>query len=211
MAQYFNLHTENPQQRLIKQAAALLHAGGVAAIPTDSSYALACHLDDKAAVQRLRQIRQVDERHHLTLLCSDLSELGNYARVDNRQYRLIRACTPGPYTFILEATKEVPRRVSHPSRKTIGVRVPQHVVTHALLMEMAQPLLATTLILPGETQALNDAQTIRDRLERQVDLVLDAGPCPSEPTTVVDLCGPQAVVVRIGRGPVDVLGLPALQ
>ncbi|CUA98241.1 L-threonylcarbamoyladenylate synthase [Thiomonas bhubaneswarensis] len=211
MAQYFSLHPDNPQLRLIKQAATVLHAGGVAAIPTDSSYALVCHLDDKAAVQRLRQIRQVDERHHLTLLCSDLSELGNYARVDNRQYRMIRACTPGPYTFILEATKEVPRRVSHPSRKTIGVRVPQNAVAHTLLMEMAQPLLATTLILPGDESALNDAADIRERLEHQVDLVLDAGPCPSEPTTVVDLCGTEPVVVRIGRGPLDALGIPALQ
>ncbi|MDD5000004.1 MULTISPECIES: L-threonylcarbamoyladenylate synthase [unclassified Thiomonas] len=211
MAQYFNLHPDNPQLRLIKQAAAVLHSGGVAAIPTDSSYALVCHLDDKAAVQRLRQIRQVDERHHLTLLCSDLSELGNYARVDNRQYRLIRACTPGPYTFILEATKEVPRRVSHPSRKTIGVRVPQNAVAHTLLVEMAQPLLATTLILPGDGHALNDAADIRDQLEHHVDLVLDAGPCPSEPTTVVDLCGAEPVVIRIGRGPLDALGLPALQ
>ncbi|MCE1163155.1 MAG: threonylcarbamoyl-AMP synthase [Thiomonas sp.] len=211
MAQYFNLHPDNPQLRLIKQAVTVLHGGGVAAIPTDSSYALVCHLDDKAAVQRLRQIRQVDERHHLTLLCSDLSELGNYARVDNRQYRLIRACTPGPYTFILEATKEVPRRVSHPSRKTIGVRVPQNAVAHTLLMEMAQPLLATTLILPGDEHALNDAVDIRDRLEHQLDLVLDAGPCPSEPTTVVDLCGAEPVVVRIGRGPLDALGIPALQ
>ncbi|MGC9162587.1 MAG: L-threonylcarbamoyladenylate synthase [Thiomonas sp.] len=211
MAQYFQLHPDNPQPRLIKQAARLLHAGGIAAIPTDSSYALVCHLDDKAAVQRLRQIRQVDERHHLTLLCSDLSELGNYARVDNRQYRLIRGCTPGPYTFILEATKEVPRRVSHPSRKTIGVRVPDHAVAHALMMEMAQPLLGTTLILPGETQALNDAQDIRERLEHQIDLVLDAGACPSEPTTVVDLCGNEPLVLRIGRGPLDPLGIPALQ
>lgn len=211
MAQYFQLHPDNPQPRLIKQAARLLHAGGIAAIPTDSSYALVCHLDDKAAVQRLRQIRQVDERHHLTLLCSDLSELGNYARVDNRQYRLIRGCTPGPYTFILEATKEVPRRVSHPSRKTIGVRVPDHAVAHALMMEMAQPLLGTTLILPGETQALNDAQDIRERLEHQIDLVLDAGACLSEPTTVVDLCGDDPIVLRIGRGPLDPLGIPALQ
>jgi tRNA threonylcarbamoyl adenosine modification protein (Sua5/YciO/YrdC/YwlC family) len=211
MAQYFQLHPDNPQPRLIKQAARLLRAGGIAAIPTDSSYALVCHLDDKAAVQRLRQIRQVDERHHLTLLCSDLSELGNYARVDNRQYRLIRGCTPGPYTFILEATKEVPRRVSHASRKTIGMRVPDNAVAHALMMEMAQPLLGTTLILPGEIQPLNDAQDIRQRLEHQIDLVLDAGACPSEPTTVVDLCGPDPVVVRIGRGPLDPLGIPALQ
>lgn len=211
MAQAFTLHPDNPQPRLIKQAVQMLHGGAIAAVPTDSSYALVCHLDDKAAVQRLRQIRQVDERHHLTLLCSDLSELGAYARVDNRQYRLIRSCTPGPYTFILEATKEVPRRVSHPSRKTIGVRVPEHAVTHALLMEMGQPLLATTLILPGEEAPLNDPLDIRERLQHQVDLVLDAGPCLSEPTTVVDLCGSEPVVVRVGRGPLDALGLPTLQ
>ncbi len=210
MAQYFSLHPDNPQPRLIKQAAAVLHSGGIAAIPTDSSYALVCHLDDKAAVERLRRIRQIDERHHLTLLCSDLSELGVYARVDNRQYRLIRACTPGPYAFILEATKEVPRRLSHPSRKTIGMRVPQNAVAHALLAEMAQPLLATTLILPGEDAPLNDPGTIRERLQHDVDLVLDSGPCPSEPTTVVDLSGPEPVVIRVGRGPLDALGLPAL-
>lgn len=211
MALLLSLHPVNPQPRLIKQAVNYLHGGAIAAIPTDSSYALVCHLDDKNAVQRLRTIRQVDERHHLTLLCSDLSELGAYARVDNRQYRLIRACTPGPYTFILEATKEVPRRVSHPSRKTIGVRVPAHAVAHALLAEMGQPLLATTLILPGDEAPLNDAADIQERLNHQIDLVLDAGPCASEPTTVVDLSGTEPVVVRAGRGPLDALGLPTLQ
>lgn len=211
MALLLSLHPVNPQPRLIKQAVNYLHGGAIAAIPTDSSYALVCHLDDKNAVQRLRTIRQVDERHHLTLLCSDLSELGAYARVDNRQYRLIRACTPGPYTFILEATKEVPRRVSHPSRKTIGVRVPGHAVAHALLTEMGQPVLATTLILPGDESPLNDAAEIHERLDRQIDLVLDAGPCVSEPTTVVDLSGAEPVVVRVGRGPLDALGLPTLQ
>lgn len=209
MAQYFNIHPDNPQARLIKQASAILHAGGVAAIPTDSSYALVCHLDDKAAAERLRRIRQVDNRHHLTLLCSDLSELGSYALVDNRQFRLLRAATPGPYTFILEATKEVPRRVSHPSRKTIGVRVPEHAVTHALLAELAQPLLATTLILPGEEEALNDPDRIREFLEKQIDLVLDAGACPQQPTTVIDLSGTEPVVIRQGRGPLAPLGLQA--
>ena len=207
MAQYFSLHPDNPQARLIKQACAILHAGGVAAIPTDSSYALVCHLDDKAAAERLRRIRQVDAKHHLTLLCSDLSELGTYAVVDNRQFRLLRAATPGPYTFILEATREVPRRLSHPSRKTIGVRVPAHAVTHALLAELAQPLLATTLILPGEIEPLNEASEIRARLEKQLDLVIDAGPCPLQPTSVIDLSGPVPEVLRHGRGDVSALGL----
>ncbi len=209
MAQYFHIHPDNPQQRLIKQASAILHGGGVAAIPTDSSYALVCHLDDKGAAERLRRIRQVDDKHHLTLLCSDLSELGAYALADNRQFRLLRAATPGPYTFILEATKEVPRRVSHPSRKTVGVRVPQHAVTHALLAELAQPLLATTLILPGEQEPLNDPEIIRTRLEKLVDLVIDAGPCPLQPTTIIDLSGAAPTVVRMGRGPLAPLGLSA--
>ena len=208
MAQYFALHPDNPQARLIKQACAILHAGGVAAIPTDSSYALVCHLDDKAAAERLRRIRQVDAKHHLTLLCSDLSELGTYAVVDNRQFRMLRGATPGPFTFILEATREVPRRLSHPSRKTIGVRVPEHAVTHALLVELGQPLLATTLILAGDVDPLNEAAEIRARLEKQLDLVLDSGPCPLQPTTVVDLSGAVPEVLRHGRGDLSVLGLP---
>ncbi|MEP6790647.1 MAG: L-threonylcarbamoyladenylate synthase, partial [Ramlibacter sp.] len=184
MAQYFEVHPDNPQVRLLKQAAALLQGGGIVAVPTDSSYALACHLDDKAAADRLRQIRGVDEKHHLTLLCRDLSELANYARVDNRQYRLLKSATPGPYTFILEATREVPRRVSHPQRKTIGLRVPDHKVLQALLSLHGTPLLATTLIPPRSTEPLNDAQEIRERFEREVAAVIDAGACPSEPTTV---------------------------
>ena len=207
MAQYFEVHPEHPQVRLLRQAVAILAQGGVAAIPTDSSYALVCHLDDKAAVDALRRIRGVDERHHLTLLCRDLSELASYARVDNRQYRLLKAATPGPYTFILEATKEVPRRVSHPSRRTIGLRVPDHGVTQALLEAMGQPLLATTLILPGDEQPMNDAHEIREQLERQIQAVVDAGACPMEPTTVVDLSGDNAVVLRQGRGDVARLGL----
>ena len=211
MAQYFEVHPENPQARLLKQAVALLEGGGIVALPTDSSYALACHLDDKAAADRLRQIRGVDDKHHLTLLCRDLSELANYARVDNKQYRLLKSATPGPYTFILEATKEVPRRVSHPQRKTIGLRVPDHSVLRELLMLHGEALLATTLIPPGETHALNDAQEIRDLFEKQVGGVIDAGACPSEPTTVVDLTpmgdGGEPVVVRQGRGPLGPLGL----
>jgi tRNA threonylcarbamoyl adenosine modification protein (Sua5/YciO/YrdC/YwlC family) len=211
MAQYFEVHPDNPQPRLLRQAVALLEAGGVVAVPTDSSYALACHLDDKAAVDRMRQIRGVDERHHLTLLCRDLSELANYARVDNRQYRLLKLGTPGPYTFILEATREVPRRVSHPQRKTIGLRVPDHRVLQELLTLHGGPLLATTLIPPHEREPLNDAQRIRDRFEKQIAGVVDAGACPSQPTTVVDLTpmgtGGEAVVTRQGRGDVAALGL----
>ncbi|MFZ5526478.1 MAG: L-threonylcarbamoyladenylate synthase [Pseudomonadota bacterium] len=207
MAQYFEVHPQHPQPRLLKQAVALLRQGGVAAVPTDSSYALVCHLDDKTAVETLRRIRAVDERHHLTLLCRDLSELASYARVDNQQYRLLKSATPGAYTFILEATKEVPRRVSHPSRRTIGLRVPDHIVTQALLAEMGEPLLATTLIMPGETQALNDAHEIRERLQKQVQAVVDAGACPMEPTSVIDLSDGEPRVIRQGRGDLAALGL----
>jgi tRNA threonylcarbamoyl adenosine modification protein (Sua5/YciO/YrdC/YwlC family) len=207
MAQYFELHPDNPQLRLLRQAVALLEKGGVLAVPTDSSYALACHLDDKAAADRLRRIRGVDDRHHLTLLCRDLRELANYARVDNRQFRLIKSATPGPFTFILEASKEVPRRVSHPQRKTIGLRVPDHAVLQALLELHAGPLLATTLIPPDETEPLNDASEIRERFERQVEAVLDAGACPLEPTTVIDLSGDEPALVRQGRGDAALLGL----
>jgi tRNA threonylcarbamoyl adenosine modification protein (Sua5/YciO/YrdC/YwlC family) len=207
MAQLFEVHPDHPQLRLLKQAVALLDKGSVLAVPTDSSYALVCHLDDKAAVDALRRIRQVDERHHLTLLCRDLSELANYARVDNKQYRLLKMGTPGPYTFILEATKEVPRRVSHPSRRTIGLRVPEHGVTQALLELMGQPLLATTLIMPGDEEALNDAHEIRERLQKLVAGVIDAGACPMQPTTVVDMTGEEPVVLRQGRGDAIRLGL----
>ena len=211
MAQYFELHPENPQLRLLKQAVALLQAGGVLAVPTDSSYALACHLDDKNAADLLRRIRGVDDKHHLTLLCRDLSELANYARVDNKQYRLLKSATPGAYTFILEATREVPRRVSHPQRKTIGLRLPDHKVLQELLSLHDGPLLATTLIARGETEPLNDAQEIRSRYEREVAGVIDAGACPSQPTTVIDMtpmgAGGDPVVVREGRGPLEALGL----
>jgi tRNA threonylcarbamoyl adenosine modification protein (Sua5/YciO/YrdC/YwlC family) len=211
MAQYFEVHPQNPQPRLLKQAVALLERGGVLAVPTDSSYALACHLDDRAAADRLRQIRLLDERYHLTVLCRDLSELANYARVDNKQYRLLKSATPGPYTFILEATREVPRRVSHPTRKTIGLRVPDHVVLQELLALHGGPLLATTMIAPGETESMTDPQEIRDRFQHQLAGVVDAGACPSRPTTVIDLVpmgtGGDAVVVREGRGSVAALGL----
>ena len=207
MAQYFEVHPLDPQPRLLKQAAQIVERGGVAAIPTDSSYALACHLDDKAAAERLRRLRGVDARHHLTLLCRDLSELASYARVDNRQYRLLKLATPGPFTFILEATREVPRRVSHPSRRTIGLRVPDHRVAGALLDALGQPLLATTLIAPGESEPMNDATLIRERFEQSVDAIVDAGACPMQPTTVIDLGSEPPVVVRVGRGDPARLGL----
>jgi tRNA threonylcarbamoyl adenosine modification protein (Sua5/YciO/YrdC/YwlC family) len=207
MSQYFEVHADNPQPRLLKQAAQILHDGGIAAIPTDSSYALVCHLDDKAAAEALRRIRGVDDKHHLTLLCRDLSELASYARVDNKQYRLLKLGTPGPFTFILEATKEVPRRVSHPSRRTIGLRVPDHRVTQELLSAFGQPLLATTLIAPGETDPLNEPHEIRDRFQKLIQAVVDAGACPMQPTTVVDLTDAAPVLVRQGRGDASLLGL----
>lgn len=207
MAQHFSVHPDNPQPRLLKQAAALLAQGGVLAVPTDSSYALACQLDDKAAADQLRRIRQVDDKHHLTLLCRDLRELANYARVDNAQFRLLKNATPGPFTFILEASKEVPRRVSHPQRKTIGLRVPEHPALQALLEVHGAPLLATTLILPGETEPLNDPEEILERLDKQIAGVIDSGACPLEPTTVVDLSGDAPEVLRRGRGDPAALGL----
>ena len=209
MAQYFEVHPDNPHVRLLKQAVALLEKGGIVAVPTDSSYALVCHLDDKAAADNLRRIRGVDDKHHLTILCRDLSELANYARVDNRQYRLLKLGTPGPFTFILEATKEVPRRVSHPSRRTIGLRVPDHPVTSALLDLLGQPLLATTLIAPGESEPMNDPALIRERFEKVVQAIVDSGACPMRPTTVVDLSGAVPALVRLGRGDPALLGLGA--
>ena len=211
MSQFFEVHPDNPQPRLLKQAVQLLHKGGVLAVPTDSSYAMVCHLDDKAAADRLRRIRGVDDKHHLTLLCRDLSELANYARVDNRQYRLLKLGTPGAYTFILEASKEVPRRVSHPSRKTIGLRVPQHKALQELLALHGAPLLATTLIPPDEAEPLNDAHEIRERFEHDLAGVVDAGACALAPTTVIDLTpmgsGDDPEVLREGAGPLSPLGL----
>jgi tRNA threonylcarbamoyl adenosine modification protein (Sua5/YciO/YrdC/YwlC family) len=209
MSQYFEVHPDNPQPRLLKQAAAILQQGGIAAVPTDSSYALVCRLDDKAAAAALRRLRQVDDRHHLTLLCRDLSELASYARVDNAQYRLLKLGTPGPYTFILEATKEVPRRLSHPSRRTIGLRVPEHKVTQALLDTLGQPLLGTTLILPGEREPMNEPQLIREHFQKALQAVIDAGACPMLPTTVIDLSSGLAEVLRRGRGELAPLGLSA--
>jgi tRNA threonylcarbamoyl adenosine modification protein (Sua5/YciO/YrdC/YwlC family) len=207
MSQLFEVHPDNPQPRLLKQAAQILHDGGIAAIPTDSSYALVCHLDDKNAAEQLRRLRGVDDKHHLTLLCRDLSELAAYARVDNKQYRLLKLGTPGPFTFILQATKEVPRRVSHPQRRTIGLRVPDHRTAQSLLAELGQPLLATTLIAPGESEPMNDARAIRERFQHQLQAVVDAGACPMQPTTVIDLTGSEPLLVRQGRGDAATLGL----
>ena len=207
MAQLFEVHPQNPQTRLLKQAVQLLHAGGVLAVPTDSSYALVCHIDDKTAADKLRQIRGIDDKHHLALLCRDLSELALYAKVSNQQYRLLKSATPGPYTFILEATKEVPRRVSHPSRKTIGLRVPEHPVLHALLELHNAPLLASTLIPKDEREPLNDAHDIRERYQHQLAGVIDAGACTTEPTTVVDVSGDTPVLMRRGQGDTARLGL----
>jgi len=207
MSQFFQIHPDNPQLRLIKQAVQIISQGGIVAIPTDSCYALVCHLDDKDAVARLRRIRGVDEKHHLTLLCRDLSEIALYAKVDNSQYRMLKAVTPGPFTMILEATKEVPRRLSHPSRKTIGLRVPENPITRALLDELKQPLLATTLILPDHDEPLTDPLEIREQLEKLVELVIDGGYCTTLPTTVIDMSDGEPVLVRQGRGNASQFGL----
>ena len=207
MSQLFEVHPQNPQPRLLKQAAQILHAGGVAAVPTDSSYALVCRLDDKVAAEHMRRLRQVDDKHHFTLLCRDLSEVARFARVDNRQYRMLKLGTPGPYTFILEATKEVPRRLSHPSRRTIGLRVPDHHVTQELLALFGEPLASTTLIAPGETEPMNDARQIRQRFQKSLQAVLDAGACPMQPTTVIDLSGDPPVLLRQGSGELRRIGL----
>jgi tRNA threonylcarbamoyl adenosine modification protein (Sua5/YciO/YrdC/YwlC family) len=211
MAQLFEVHPLNPQARFLKQTAQILQGGGIAAIPTDSCYALACRLDDKAAAETLWRIRgfseKTSDKHHLTLLCKDLSELASYAKVDNKQYRLLKAATPGPFTFILEATKEVPRRLSHPSRRTIGLRVPDHKVTQELLSLFGEPLLATTLIPPGETEPLNDCEDIAARYDKQLQVIVDAGACRRLPTTVIDLSGAEPAVLRLGGGDPASLGL----
>lgn len=200
MTQLFTLHPENPQARLIRQIADIVRGGGVIVYPTDSCYALGCHIGDKAAMERIRKIRQVGERHHLSLVCRDLAEISQYARVDNSQFRMIKATTPGSYTFILHATREVPKRLMHPSRRTIGLRVPDHKVAQALLAELREPLLSSTLLLPGDDLPLNDGEEIRDRLDHDVDAVVDAGSCGIVPTTVVDLTGDAPVITRMGKG-----------
>lgn len=207
MTQLFTVHPQNPQVRLLNQAAQFIERGGLVAVPTDSSYAVVARLDDKAAADKLRRIRGLDERHHLTLLCRDLAEIGHFARVDNKQYRLLKLATPGPWTFILEATRDVPRRVSHPSRKTIGIRVPENNVTLALLECVGSVLMSTTLIPDGEDEPLNDPEQIRDRYNGQLDAVIDAGACPLKPTTVIDLSGEEPVLVRQGAGDAAQLGL----
>ena len=209
MAQFFSLHPEQPQVRLIRQAAEIIRAGGLIVLPTDSAYALVCSVGDASLLDRIRKIRGVDERHHFTLMCRDLSEIATYARVDNSQYRLLKATTPGPYTFILEGTKELPRRVLHPKRKTIGLRIPEHAVVSALLAELDAPLLTSTLLLPGEGQPLSDPDEIRERMEKQVDLVIEAGYCGPEATTVIDLSSGTPELVRAGRGPLAPFGLRA--
>lgn len=207
MAQVFHIHPDNPQQRLLAQAAQLLQAGGVLAVPTDSCYALACQLDDKDAIQALRHIRQLDDKRLLSLLCRDLSELASYARVDNAQFRLLKLGTPGPFTFILQASKEVPRRVAHPQRKTIGLRVPAHRALQGLIEAHGAPLLATTLIMPGESNPLNDPDEIGNRLGHELAGVIDAGACAMTPSTVVDLSGSAPMLLRRGRGDPARLGL----
>jgi tRNA threonylcarbamoyl adenosine modification protein (Sua5/YciO/YrdC/YwlC family) len=200
MAQYFEIHPDNPQHRLIKQAVEIINEGGVIAYPTDSSYALGCHIGDKQALDRIRAIRRVDAKHNFTLVCRDLSELSNYAKVDNNVFRLLKHFTPGPYTFILTATSEVPRRLQNPRRKTIGLRVPDNNITLALLDQLNQPLMSSTLIMPDQEQPLSDPHEIREQLEHHVDLVIDGGFCGVEATTVVDLVSGVPEVMRVGKG-----------
>jgi len=200
LSQYFDIHTKNPQPRLIRQAVEIIHGGGVIVYPTDSSYALGCHIGDKKAMDRLRRIRQIDEKRNLTLVCKDLAEISTYAKVDNTDYRLLKSLTPGPYTFILKATNEVPRRLMHPKRRTIGIRVVDHPVVNALLDELGQPLMSCTLILPGEDIPVTEADDVRDVLEHQVDLIIDGGHCGFEPTTVIRLTEDQPIIRRQGKG-----------
>jgi tRNA threonylcarbamoyl adenosine modification protein (Sua5/YciO/YrdC/YwlC family) len=213
MAQYFELHRQNPQLRLIRRAAEIVRNGGVIAYPTDSCYALGCHIGDAAALERLRRIRGADRHHHFTLVCRDLSEIGRYARIETWQFRLLKAATPGPFTFLLPATRETPRRLQHPKRRTIGIRVPDHPVPKMLLTELGEPLMSSTLLLPGDELPLTDGDQIRDRLEHQLDAILDGGHCGIEPTTVVDLAVSPPVLVRAGKGKLagvgwEVLGNP---
>lgn len=203
-SRYIEVHPKDPQPRLIKQAVDIIRDGGVVAYPTDSSYALGCHIGDKAAMERIARIRQTDKHHHFTLVCRDLSEIAKYARVNNQQYRTLKAFTPGPYTFILEATRETPKRLQNPKRRTIGIRVPDHPVPRALLAELAEPLMSSTLILPGATLPMSDAREIQEELLHWVDAVIDGGNCGLEPTSVIDLAGPAPVVMRVGKGDVSV-------
>lgn len=206
MAQFFSIHSQTPHLRLIRQAVDIIHHGGIIVYPTDSCYALGCQIGNKDAMERIRSIRKVDEKHHFTLVCRDLSEIATYAKVDNTQYRLLKSTTPGSYTFILNASREVPRRLQHPRRHTIGLRIPDHPVAHALLSELDEPILSATLILPGDEFPLNDPLEIRQRLEHHVELILDAGSCGTEMTTVVDLTGNDPKIIRIGKGPLAPFG-----
>ena len=207
MSQYFELHPVNPQLRLVRRAVDIVRQGGVIAYPTDSCYALGCHIGDKAALERVRRIRQADRDHHFTLVCRDVGEASRFVRIETPQFRLIKACTPGPYTFLLPATRETPRRLQHEKRRTVGVRVPSHPVPNMLLAELGEPLMSSTLMLPGDELPLTDGLEIRARLEHQVDAVLDGGHCGIEPTTVIDMAVEPPVVVRRGRGDVSQFGL----
>jgi tRNA threonylcarbamoyl adenosine modification protein (Sua5/YciO/YrdC/YwlC family) len=200
MAQFFQIHSQNPQSRLVKQAVSIIHDGGLVIYPTDSSYALGCHIGDKGAMERIRRIRKVDDAHNFTLVCRDLTEISHYAKIDNRDYRLLKNLTPGPYTFIHRATKQVPRRLMHPKRKTIGIRVPDNEIVRALLQELGEPIMSTTLIMPGEEMPLTDPYEMRDLLDHQVDLIIDGGYCGFEPTTVVVMTGDLPEIVRAGKG-----------
>ena len=205
MAQFFEIHPDNPQRRLIQQAVSIIDRGGLVIYPTDSSYALGCHIGDKSAMERIQRIRQLDNKHHFTLVCSDLSEIGIYAKVSNASYRLMKMLTPGPYTFLLKATSEVPRRLMNPKRKTIGVRVPDNKIVHALLLELGQPIMSSTLIPVGGNQAMDDAEEIRETYQHAVDLVIDGGFCGIEPTTVINLIDPVVKVARQGKGDIAFL------
>ncbi|MHB8474261.1 MAG: L-threonylcarbamoyladenylate synthase [Gammaproteobacteria bacterium] len=205
MSQFFQIHPVNPQARLIHRAVEIVRAGGVIAYPTDSGYALGCHIGDKEAMERIRQLRVLDDKHNFTLVCRDLSEIATYAKVENSAYRLLKAHTPAPYTFILEATREVPRRLQHARRKTIGIRVPDNVIAQALLAELGEPLLSSTLIMPGADMPMTDAEEIRDTLGKRLDLVIDGGYCGFEPTTVVDLVAGAPEIRRVGKGTTETL------
>jgi tRNA threonylcarbamoyl adenosine modification protein (Sua5/YciO/YrdC/YwlC family) len=211
VSQYFELHPLTPQTRLIRRAAGIVRAGGVIAYPTDSCYALGCHIGDKTALERVRRIRQADRHHHFTLMCRNLADVGHFAKLATWQFRLIKACTPGPFTFLLPATTETPRRLQHERRRTIGIRIPDHPVPLLLLAELGEPLMSSTLMLPGDALPLTDGREIRARLEHEIDAVLDGGNCGVEPTTVVDLAVNPPVVVRVGKGPVAAIsGAPRL-
>jgi tRNA threonylcarbamoyl adenosine modification protein (Sua5/YciO/YrdC/YwlC family) len=207
MSLYFKLHEKNPELRLLRRAVESVRSGGLIVYPTDSCYALGCHIGDKDALEKIRRIRQADRHHHFTLVCRDLGEIAKYARLDTWQFRLLKSCTPGPYTFLLPATRETPRRLQHEKRRTIGIRVPDHPVPQMLLELLGEPLMSSTLLLPGEEWPVTDGEAVRERLAHEVDVILDGGHCGAEPTTVVDLAVTPAVVTRAGKGSLERLGL----